>query len=203
MNARAVLLFGHADLDPATQSLNQRLAEHYTRGYQSQGGTVQRIDLASLAFDPILRAGFRIKQPLEPDLVQVKEAIEQANHLVWVFPTYWASAPAVVRGLWDRLFLPGWAFQYEKGKPLPKGLLKGRSSRVLLTMDSPWFWYTLVNHRCIHRSFGGASLKFCGLSPVRFTTVHGVRELPESARQKWCARVEAVGRQDVGLIASA
>jgi NAD(P)H dehydrogenase (quinone) len=119
MNHRAVLLFGHADLDPANETLNHQLAQSYSRGYESQGGTIQRIDLASLVFDPVLRSGFREPQALEPDLVRVKEAIEQANHLVWVFPTYWASPPALVRGLFDRLFLPGWAFRYESGNPLP------------------------------------------------------------------------------------
>ncbi len=196
MKRQALLLFGHADLDPVASTFNQQLAEHYREGYESEGRAMHRIDIASLDFDPVLRTGFREGQVLEPDLLEVKQQIEDADHVVWVFPTYWASPPAAVRGLFDRLFLPGWAFRYEGGNPLPKGLLAGRSSRVVLTMDSPWFWYTLVNQRCIHRSFGGASLKFCGFGPVAFSTVHNVRGLSPAARIRWCKKLAATGRAD-------
>jgi NAD(P)H dehydrogenase (quinone) len=188
---RALLLFGHAD----THTFNDRLAEAYTRGYAASGGEIDRLDLAALAFDPVLRSGHRAEQPLEPDLVHARDAIERADHLVWVFPTYWAAQPAVVRGFVDRLFLPGWAFRYEGGA-LPTGLLRGRSARVISTMDSPWWWYTLVLQRPTHRAFGAATLSFCGIAPVRYTTVHEVRTLDEAERSAWCTRVEHVAAND-------
>jgi NAD(P)H dehydrogenase (quinone) len=188
---RALLLFGHAD----QHTFNDQLATHYADGYRAAGGEVERIDLAALDFDPVLRTGYRAPQPFEPDLARVRSAIERADHLVWVFPTYWAAPPTIVRGLVDRVFLPGWAFRYDKGA-LPTGLLKGRSARVITTMDSPSWWYSLVNHRCIHRSFGTATLSFCGLAPLHFTTVHSVRELEPAAREKWCARVRSLAAAD-------
>lgn len=188
---RALILYGHPERD----SFNHRLAAAYERGYASHG-EVERVDLASLEFDPVLRAGHRAPQALEPDLERVGQAIERARHLVWVFPTYWASPPAIVRALVDRLFLPGWAFRYEPGNALPLGLLKGRSSRVITTMDSPSWWYTLVLNRPIHRAFGTATLSFCGLAPLRFTTVHKVRELDEAQRARWCERVAELGARD-------
>ncbi len=193
MSQRAVLLFGHAD---PQRTFNHELAERYERGFRSAGGQVERIDLASLSFDPILHAGYRTPQPLEPDLERVRDAIERSSHLVWVFPIYWASPPTLVHGLIDRLFLPRWAFRYEKGSALPKGLLAGRSARVVMTMDSPGWWYTALNQRCAHRSFGTATLAFCGLKPVRFTSVHDVHHLGQQARAKWGDKVEAVGATD-------
>jgi NAD(P)H dehydrogenase (quinone) len=186
---RALLLFGHADRD----TFNERLAAHYQRGYH---GDVERIDIASLHFDPVLHAGYRVPQPLEPDLERVKRAIERAAHLVWVFPTYWASPPTIVRGLVDRLFLPGWAFRFEKGNVAPTGLLRGRSARVITTMDSPAWVYTLLYHRPIHRAFGTGTLSFCGLSPVELTAIHGVHSMKEPARARWCERVERIAARD-------
>jgi NAD(P)H dehydrogenase (quinone) len=188
---RALLIFGHADTD----TFNDRLARAYAGGYAEGGGAAERLDLAALRFDPVLRTGHRAEQALEPDLLRARAAIERADHLVWVFPTYWASQPAVVRGFVDRVFLPGWAFRYE-GAALPTGLLRGRSSRVISTMDSPWWWYALALQRPTHRAFGAATLSFCGLDPVRFTTVHKVRELDEAARARWCARVRREAHDD-------
>lgn len=189
---RALLLFGHADED----TFNHRLAAGYGDGFRAAGGIVDRIDLASLRFDPVLHHGYRIPQPLEPDLRSARDAIEAADHLVWVFPTYWASPPAVVRGFVDRLFLPGWAFKFEAGSALPKGLLAGRSTRVITTMDTPGWWYTGVTHRCLHRSFGTATLSFCGLAPVRFSSIHGVREMNAAERARQIEEVRRLGRRD-------
>lgn len=191
---RAVLLVGHAN--PC--SFNHALAAAYERGFERAGGRVTRFDLASLEFDPILRAGYRDPQPLEPDLLTVRRAIDECDHLAWVFPTYWAAPPALVRGFFDRVFLPGWAFRYEKGKSLPVGLLSGRGARVILTMDSPAFWYTLHYRRAVHSSFGTGSLAFCGVAPVRFTTVYDMLHLDDGARAGWLRRAEKVGLEDGG-----
>ena len=44
-------------------------------------------------------------------------------------PIWWGALPAKLKGLIDRTFLPGFAFQYEEGKLMPKQLLKGRTAR--------------------------------------------------------------------------
>jgi putative NADPH-quinone reductase len=188
----AVILFGHPD----PSSFNGRLAQHYAKGHRAAGGTNERIDLAELHFDPVLRKGYREPQKLEPDLAKVRDAIERANRVVWVFPVWWQSPPAFVRAVVERVFLPGWAFRFESGRSLPKGLLAGRSCRVITTMDTPRWWYTLVTHRALHRSFGSATLAFSGLSPVSFTTVHGAHQLREPAREAWCGRVSGLGAGD-------
>jgi NAD(P)H dehydrogenase (quinone) len=187
----ALVLLGHAD----PGSFNHQLAAAYADGFVAAGGAVERLDLAALRFDPVLRHGHRADQPLEPDLGAARAAIERADHLVWVFPTYWAAPPAIVRAFVDRLFLPGWAFRYE-GHALPTGLLRGRASRVISTMDSPAWWYRLGLRRTLHASFARGTLAFCGLAPVEVTTIHKVRTLDASARARWCATVAGLAGRD-------
>ncbi|MBK7071254.1 MAG: NAD(P)H-dependent oxidoreductase [Myxococcales bacterium] len=186
----ALVLLGHAD----PGSFNHRLAAAYADGFAA-GGAVERLDLTALRFDPVLRHGYRTDQPLEPDLLAARAAIERADHLIWVFPTYWAAPPAVVRGFVDRVFLPGWAFRFE-GHALPTGLLAGRASRVVTTMDSPGWWYRLALRRTLHASFGRGTLAFCGLAPVAFTTIHRTRALDAAARDRWLAQVGALAARD-------
>ncbi|MCB9616564.1 MAG: NAD(P)H-dependent oxidoreductase [Sandaracinus sp.] len=190
----ATLLLGHTD----PRSFNHTLATAYAEGMRDAGFTVDFFTLSELDFDPVLRVGHEHDQTLEPDLLRVKASIERARHLAFVFPTYWASPPAIVRGLVDRLFLPGWAFRFD-GSALPTGLLKGRSARVIATMDSPSWWYALAYRRSLHATMGGATLRFCGIRPTRFTTVHAVRTLDASAREAWAKRVRGIGRADVRL----
>ncbi len=180
---------------PDPNSFHSAMADAYAKG-AAEFGTVSRLQVADLEFDPTLRFGFREGQTLEPDLVRAQEAIQRADHVAWVFPTWWAGVPAALKGLIDRAFLPGWAFQNVKGRPLPVGLLAGRSARLVTGMDSPSFWYTLAHNRALHGSFKTATLKYVGFGPVRSTTVYSVRTLSAKKRARILARLERTGAAD-------
>jgi NAD(P)H dehydrogenase (quinone) len=196
MKPRALVLLGHPD----PRSLNARLARAYAEAWSAAAGEAQVVDLTRLDFDLVLRGGHSEDQPLEPDLAALRDAIEQASHVAWFFPIYWGAPPAVVRAVIDRVFLPGWAFQY-RGHALPDGLLRGRSSRVVSTMDSPGWWYALAHRWSLHAVMGTATLKFCGFSPVDFTTLHAVRELDGAKRDAWLVRIGEEARRDARRVA--
>ena len=54
---------------------------------------------------------------LEPDLVELQELIQSANHLVLISLVWWGSVTALMKGFLDRVLLPGFAFKYRKGSP--------------------------------------------------------------------------------------
>jgi len=64
-----------------------------------------------LDFNPNLQFGYRKRTELEPDLLKAQELIKWADHLVWIYPVWWGSIPAIMKGFIDRVFLPGFAFQ--------------------------------------------------------------------------------------------
>lgn len=180
---------------PEPDSFNTSLARAYERGARESGASVNVVDLTALAFEPCLRGAHRTPMPDEPALAELRESVMASAHLAWFFPVWWYGLPALLKGLVDRLFLPGWAFAYEGG-PLPRGLLTGRSSRYVATMDAPWSWYQLVHRDPIGSSFGRGTLRFVGLSPVERTLVYGVRGMSETQRQQWRERLLAQGRRD-------
>lgn len=188
--SQALLLLGH----PVEDSFNASLAQAYVSGFEAASGSISTLVLSQLTFDPVLRGQ---GQRLEPDLLRARQLIEAAEHLVWVLPDYWGSTPAVVRGFIDRVFLPGWAYRHE-GRALPKGLLAGRSSRVILTMDSPWFWYWLAHRGSIHAAMGTATLSYVGIAPVRYTTLYSVRKMSGETRRAWQGRVTQLAAADAG-----
>ena len=122
MAQRILVILGH----PSADSLSAALAQSYKEGAQAAGAQVRLLDLGALAFDPILRAGYRGEQALEPDLQAAQAQITWAEHLVWVYPTWWGAMPALLKGFIDRVFLPGFAFKYRQGSSLWDRLLAGR-----------------------------------------------------------------------------
>jgi len=188
---RILLIIGH----PSSGRYSHALAERYAAGARASGATVEVLDLATLSFDPNLW-GDDTEQPLEPDLERAWQAILAADHLAFFFPMWWASSPALLKGFIDRVFLPGFAFRYPPGSSIPEGLLRGRSARVVVTMDSPGWYYRFVRRRALHHMFSGGTLRFCGIGPIRETTVTSLRELPAAKRARWLDRLEAQGARD-------
>lgn len=196
--ARALIILGH----PQANSLSHQLAARYAEGLAGGGVQVELLSLAELSFDLVLRQGFD-GQAVEPDLLSARAAIERADHVAWFFPTWWAGPPALVKGFIDRVFLPGWAFQYAPGQSLPRGLLSGRHARVVTSMDSPSLWYRLWHRRAVHASLVNATLKFCGFGPVASTTLFRVRDRSPEVREGWLGELWRLGQRDARRLVAA
>ena len=190
--ARALILTAH----PHSDSFNHALAEAWAEG--AKGLTTEHIDIASLAFDPILHVAHRSDQPLEPDLIRVKEAIARSSHIVLAFPVWWSSTPAALKGLIDRVLLSGWAYSYVNNRPV--GGLKGRSARVLVSMDAPVWYDTLVNGAASRRQIVRGTLKFCGLSPVRTSAFGSIGTSTDAQRQAMLTKARKAGTSDASAL---
>jgi putative NADPH-quinone reductase len=186
---RILVILGH----PSAGSLCAGLAQSYIDGARAAGAEARLLALGQLAFDPRLHAGYQGEQALEPDLRAAQAQIAWAEHLVWVYPTWWGAMPALLKGFIDRVFLPGFAFQYRQGSSLWDRLLAGRSAELLVTMDSPPWYYRWVQHMPGHHQMKKAILEFSGIRPVR---VHGfgpVRGADSARRARWLDRARALG----------
>jgi putative NADPH-quinone reductase len=72
-------------------------------------------------------------------------------------------------------------------------MLTGKSARVIVTMDTPLWYYNFIQGRPGHRAIKGATLEFCGIRPVKFFTLTPVRNASEIQINKWLKRVYNLG----------
>jgi putative NADPH-quinone reductase len=190
-----LIILGH----PVKDTFSDLLREAYTKGALASGASIRELDLRKLKFDLNFTQGYRGNQELEPDLQQAQEDIKWANHLVFIYPNWWSTFPALMKGFIDRTFLPGFAFKYHQGSLLWDKLLKGRSARLIVTMDTPPWYYWLVYRRPGHNAMKRGILGFCGIRPVKTTTIGAVKTSSEKKRQQWIASVEKLGRKMISL----
>ncbi len=126
------ILLGHPDKD----SLNGTLAGEYEKGAMEAQHEVRRQNVGDMIFDPILHHGYKVRQELEPDLVAFQENVNWCNHFVIFYPSWWSTMPALLKGLFDRSWMPGFAYKFVAGGQLWKKLLKGKSASIFVTSDS-------------------------------------------------------------------
>ncbi|KAF5061204.1 Flavodoxin-like fold protein [anaerobic digester metagenome] len=188
---KILIILGH----PVKDTFSSSLFEHYRKGALSSGAEIREIVLRDLDFELNFREGYRGNQELEPDLQKAQEAIKWAEHIVMIYPNWWSTFPALMKGFIDRTFLPGFAFKYRKGILSWDKYLTGRSARLIITMDTPPWYYWLVYRRPGHNAMKRGILGFCGIRPVRITTIGSLKISSEARRQKWLHKVEKLGRK--------
>ena len=188
---KILIINGHPD----KESFCFGLAERYQAGVLSSGAECTLVHLIDVSFNPILNYGYRVVSELEPDLVHIQQEILKADHLVFVYPTWWGTFPALLKGFIDRIFLPNFAFKYHKDSPLWDKLLKGKTARLIVTMDAPKWYYWLLYRSPGHNAMKRATLEFCGIKPVKITSFSPIKSSDELKRAKWLKQVELLGKQ--------
>ena len=188
--SRILLIVGH----PETDSFCTELAKSYLKGAEASGHTCIWLHLGELKFNPLLVHGYNKLTELEPDLQLAQEEILKADHLVFVYPTWWGTLPALLKGFIDRVFLSGVTYRYHENSLQWDKLLKGKTARLITTMDAPAFYYKLFYLSPGQRALRVATLNFCGVSPVRGTIFSTVKTSSPEKRAKWLAKTEKLGK---------
>ncbi|MCB0377894.1 MAG: NAD(P)H-dependent oxidoreductase [Bdellovibrionales bacterium] len=183
------------DAHPNEKSLCRALADSYLSMAESSGFDTKRLTLRNLEFDLNLHQGYHQIQELEPDLVQSQEQILWCDHLVIVYPIWWGTMPALLKGFFDRCWLPGFAFQYHKKDPFWDKLLKGRSARIIVTSDAPYLYNFFIHWSAPYRVVKKAILAFCGFRPVKMTAFGGIKNLSEAQIKQTLTKVETLGQK--------
>lgn len=108
------------------------------------------------------------KQTLAEDINAEINKITWADHIIFQFPLWWFSTPAILKGWFDRVWVKG--FAYDVGKVFENGLLKGKTASLVVSTQSPESAYQVdslhggtidIFLKPIHHT-----LRFVGIEPV-------------------------------------
>lgn len=186
---RILVIDGHPDESP--ERFVHALANAYAKGAEGHH-EVRRLDLASLDF-PILRRRTDWQDgPAPAAIASAQESVRWAEHIVILFPLWLGDMPALLKGFFEQVARPGFAFR--EGRGLPEKLLKGRSARIVVTMGMPGLFYRLVYRAHSMKSLKRNILQFVGIRPVR-TSVIGAVEGSAKRRSAWLGTMRKLGRR--------
>jgi putative NADPH-quinone reductase len=170
MAAKILIINGHPD--PRPERLCSALAFAYSVGARAGGHTVKRIDVGSLDFPLLETAEDFTDTPPPQEILDAQEALTWASHVVIIHPLWLGGMPARLKGFLEQLLRYGYALS-APGQPM-KGLMKGRSVRVIITMGmpAPVFRWVFGAHGL--KALERGALWICGFGPIRHTIIGGV-----------------------------
>ncbi len=175
-----------------------RYASHLLDIYQNalpSDAEITRIAVRDLEYDLNLKHGYKKRTEWEPDLHRVAEALDAADHVVFVFPMWWGAEPAELKGLLDRVFLPGFTFNYHDDDTWWDKYMQGRSADVIITMDTPPLFHRIAHGNAIINRWKKQILEFAGFKPVRILPLGQVKfGGADKHAAKWEAKVQKLAR---------
>jgi NAD(P)H dehydrogenase (quinone) len=122
---------------PAATSLTRSVAVAIIEAFEAEGIGTELADLAAEGFDPVFgpadRNAFATGGPTPDDVRAEQQRIDRADHLILVYPVYWWSMPALLKGWIDRVFVSGWAFDADAEQGLVKKLGRLKVHLIALT----------------------------------------------------------------------
>jgi NAD(P)H dehydrogenase (quinone) len=191
---KIVVLVGHPD---PKQTITSELGLLYQTSAEAAGHEVKQFHIAKMHFDPILHEGYKSIQELEPDLKKLQEAITWCDHMVIMYPNWWGTMPALLKGLFDRMWLPGFAFRMRKSKQGTPALgwykkMKGKTSRVVVLSGTHplllWMFFGDYTNE-----IKMAIMWFAGFK-VRMTLIGPSETAPEWKRNEWRRKISRLGK---------
>lgn len=186
---KILIINGH----PNMESFNFGLSEAYKIGAEKTGNEVKEVLVGKLKFNPNLQFGYEKRIELEPDLLNAWEKIKWADHIVWVYPQWWGFMPAILKGFIDRLFLPGFAFEYKKSPSQWGKLLKGKTAHIIHTMDYPVWYYKWVLGAPGVKVMKKQILDFVGIKTIKTTYIGPIKNSTQEFRKKWMEKIKTIG----------
>lgn len=189
---KILVINGHPD----KESFNYALFQAYKKGVEKSEAEFREIQISELNFNPNLQFGYRKRTELEPDLLEAQEKLKWADHLVWIYPVWWGSVPALMKGFLDRVLLPGFAFQKREDSLWWDKHFTGKTARLICTMDQPPWYYRLVNKSPSHIAMKKSTMQFIGVKSVKITAIGPIRLSKDEFRQKWLTKIERLGEQN-------
>ena len=123
----------------------------------------QVLDLYQENYNPVLKpeehytSGHKL---IADDTTKYQKLLSANDKFIFIYPTWWNGAPAILKGFFDRTLTSGFAYRYING--LPRGLLKGRALVFTTTGGAEILEKIILGSRSL-KAVTTDTLRFCGI----------------------------------------
>ena len=200
---KTLVVFNH----PYGGSYCSAILEAVEDGVKDGGQECRVINLDQDDFDPVMRAkdlvafsgagraGESALGTVDDQVLEYKKDLEWADHLVMIFPIWWMTMPAMMKGFVDKVIFPAVAYNMDKvifpavAYNMDKGKLVSRlpirKVTVITTMNTPADVYRDKYNNSIEGSLIKGTLRQIGIQDIQWISLNGVKSATQEQRVTW------------------
>ncbi|MDJ1469659.1 NAD(P)H-dependent oxidoreductase [Xanthocytophaga flava] len=197
---KVVIVFNH----PYEGSYCNAILQSVVTGLHRAGHATDLIHLDKEEFDPVMRAkdleafvkakynSEDSQTLLDPKVLEYRDRLQEADHLIFIFPIWWELMPAMTKGFIDKVIFPGIAYHYENnGKKMVKEFLRLKGITLITTMNTPSFLYRVLFGNAIRYAFFTGTFWKLGYKNRKWISLDMVKFVSDQKRKKWLTKLES------------
>ncbi len=181
---------------PLSNSLCKLLTEHVVTKLTAMKHEVVVEDLYAEKFEPVLtaveRESYYSGSYDSSNTSEQVERLQEAEALVLLFPTWWFSFPAMLKGWFDRVWVPGIAYDHASDLgPIKPRLDNLRKVLVVTTLGAPWWVDRLIMWQPVKRVVKVALLGACAKkSTLKYLSLYNSEKLNEQSIARFKCKID-------------
>lgn len=176
------IVFSH----PWYGSFNKAILDVICSELDKQNRPYEVLDLYKDKFNPVFSeeelAVYNQGKALDPLITRYQNIIKSSDEIVFIFPNWWNTMPAILKGFFDKVLLKDFAFNYEGGF---NALLTIEKSTVITTSEHP----SPNFKNMIEQSFIGDMLNPVGIRNATWLSCEGTSKGTDAQRGEFLQRV--------------
>jgi NAD(P)H dehydrogenase (quinone) len=180
-----VLASQYIDTDQRNNLINN-LCKTFSETFQSTGGEVDLLDLyKDTEFDPVRDLDGR-----DTKIIEYQIRIKKAQVIVFFHQTVWLTAPAILKGFLDKVFVSG--FAYKTYNNIPEGLLDNKKAIVVATCEKPSWQVNYIYGNIFTNFWKKTFLDYCGIKNNKLYLFGNYRSASDITIEKWHLKMKDI-----------
>lgn len=183
---KTLIIYAHPDHESHAKTTLGLVEEKL----KSNSTEYEVLDLYHMKFNPVISKEeiyHKKEKGLPDDVKHLQEKIAQSNHLIFIYPIWWNSMPAILKGFIDRIFTSGFAYKYVNNRP--KGLLNGKTATVFVSTGASKILTYIFSGNRFKKNIARDISWFCGIK-TKVYQVDNAYELNDKQKEKIRKNVE-------------
>lgn len=188
---KVVIVFNH----PYEKSYCNAILNSVTKGLQKGQHEVDLVHLDNDGFDPVMSRtdlkAFVEHKAVDPQVIDYNRRLQEADHLIFIFPIWWDLMPAMTKGFIDRVLVPGVVYDHHpRGFGLVPLLKNLKGVTIITTMNKPKIMYSLLIGNLIRKALLRSVFKTMGYKNLTWISHNMVKSVSHEKRVSWLAKLE-------------
>lgn len=187
---KVVIVFNH----PYEESYCNAILNSVLAGLNKANHKTDLIHLDKERFNPVMSSedlrGFRDRRVVDPKVIEYKKRLEDAEHLVLIFPIWWELMPAMTKGFIDKVIFPGVAYDYTEKGFMKKKFLRMNGVTLITTMNTASILYRILFGNAIKKAVLFGTFWKTGYKHRKWINLSMVKFVSDKKRGKWLSDIE-------------